>query len=412
MRPRRGALVVVGLVLAVIAAMAADDGRFWVRYVSRIPDTFGWTKNKGPVPIPDGRAVIKGAAKPSALPACDPATLGPNVAPALVKADAWLGARNTDAFVVWHDGCLVHERYFHGDADTLRSVGPMAKVLVAFTAGRALKQGLIKSLDEPVADQIPIWKSDARSGITWRHMLGMHSGLQWYEQTKSPWGPFQRILLSGDYPRYAIALKSNTPPGRDYDYSAWTYDLLGIALQHASGKPYEQLASQMLWAPLGMSDAKIYVDRPGGTVHANCCLFTTARDWARLGAFAIAETNKPDQLPAGFMDALRVSHPDKPNYGLGVWLGSPYAPHRAIAGTKAGKPTPVKSQIAQSEPFAADDVLIFEGVEDTKAWVIASRGLVIVRMGGKAKGWDDAVVPNLVMRSLPHAADNGRKSGA
>ena len=395
---RRLGLAFVGLVAVIAVAMAADDGRFWVRYLSRAPDTLGWRGAGRPVPIPDGRATIKGS------PADDLKTCGPGpMASALAKADHWLAERKTQAFLVWRDGCLVHEHYAEGDAATLRSVGPMAKVLVAFTAGRALKAGYIKSLDAPVSHQIAEWRADGRSAITWRQMLAMHSGLEWYNQTPSPWGAFQRILLSSDYPRYATALTAITPPGRDYDYSAWTYDLLGVALQRAAGKPYEALSSELLWAPLHMADARIYIDRPGGTVHANCCLFTTARDWIRLGAFVVSEQERPNLLPAGFLDEMRKARPDKPNYGLGVWLGSPYAAHRAIAGSKAGKPTPVKSQIAQSEPFVADDVMIFEGVDDTKAWVIPSRRLVILRIGDKAKGWDDAVVPNLLMRSQPDA---------
>lgn len=387
-------LAVLGVAALAVASMALDDGRFWIRYISRIPDTFGWRGN-GAVPAPDGRAVIKGS---SAVPL---ATCAPGVmAPALAKADAWALAHNTEALLVWHDGCLVHERYARGEADTLRPVGPMAKVLVAFVAGRAIKQGYVAGLDQPIADQIAPWKADDRARITWRNMLAMHSGLEWYNQTQSPWGAFQRILLSGDYPKYAIRLKALTPAGRDYDYSAWTYDLLGIALQHASGKPYEQLASELIWAPLGMADARIYIDRPGGTVHANCCLYTTARDWVRLGAFAVAEAERPNLLPPGFIDAMRVSQLDKPNYGLGVWLGLPYAAHRSIAGTKAGKPTPVKSQIFQSAPYLADDVMIFEGIDDSKAWVIPSRRLVIVRLGRKGPGWDDAIVPNLLLASL------------
>lgn len=388
--------------VVLLAAAAIDDGRFWLRYIQRIPVTFKWPGAKSQAPVPPTRAVIKGGLGPN-LDACAPA-LTPALAQALSTSQSWLDKRNTDAFLVWHNGCLIHERYSRGDAGTLRPTGPMAKVLVAVVAGRAIREGLVPSLDTPAATYISEWRGDGRREITLRHMLAMHSGLDWYHQTKSPWGTFQRHILGGDYVPAAVAIRRVSTPGADYDYSAWTYDLVGIALARASGRTYETLASDLVWRPLGMSDAQIYVDRPGGTVHANCCLWTTARDWVRLGALLVEESRQSRLLPEGFVAAMRQGRPDQPNYGLGVWLGSPYAKHRSVAGTKSGRPTPVKSRVFQSEPFAADDVLIFEGVEDTKAWVIPSTGLVVVRMGGKAKDWDEAVVPNLLMRSLADAA--------
>jgi CubicO group peptidase (beta-lactamase class C family) len=394
MRVRNGVLALGLIVVAVLIAMALDDGRFWVRYIERIPATFKFPGASTALVVPPEQAVIKGAGGAGpVLASCDP---GPQ-AGALRQADAWLAKHKTDAFLVWRDGCLIHEHYAKGDAATLWPVGPMAKTLVALTVGRAIKQGYISSVDEPMSDKIVEWKADGRRAITFRDMMGMHSGLSWYYQTQSPWGDFQRILYSSDYPKFAIRLPQVAAPGQYYDYSAWTYDLLGIALQHASGQRYEDLASALVAKPLGMDGARIYVDRPGGTVHANCCLWSTARDWIRLGALLVNESEHPNLLPVGFVDTLRTGRPDKPNYGLGMFLGSPYAMHHTVAGSKSGRPTPVVTQIYQSEPYAADDVLIFEGVDDNKAWVIPSRKLVILRLGSKAKGWDDAVVPNLLM---------------
>ncbi|MET0362437.1 MAG: serine hydrolase [Sphingobium sp.] len=386
----------MALLLLGIAAMAIDDGRFWLRYATRLPAIMGLADKGGANAIPDTRAVIAG--RPGkALRRCAPS---PAMAQALGRADAYLTARKTDAFLVWHDGCLVFEHYGKGDAGTPRAAGAMAKSLMAIVAGRMMQEGMLSGLDQPVATHVAEWRGDSRRAIRYRDLLGMHAGLAWYHQTSSPFGDFQRIIIGSDYAPRALALPRVARPGQLYDYSAWTYDVLGIALARAGGKPYEVLASDLVAKPLGLGDARIYVDRPGGTVHGNCCLFNRADDWVRLGAFLAGEIRRPTMLPAAYLKAMQRGYPDQPNYGLGLWLGTPFSPRREVASAHNPYPTPVRSVIDQSEPFAAPDVLTFEGVTQNKTWIVPSRDLVIVRLGGAPQDWDDALVPNLLLRSI------------
>ncbi|WP_404478082.1 serine hydrolase domain-containing protein [Novosphingobium sp. BL-52-GroH] len=393
----RKSLIGAALVLlCAVGAMAADDGRFWLRWTGRVPAMTGLAPAAGANAVPPERATIAGPGAP-AIPRCAPS-------PALVEADLaatrYLTVRKTEAFLVWHEGCLVSEHYVTGDAATPRAAGAMAKSLEALAAGRAIREGVIPGLDAPVAATLPEWRGDARAKIRWRDLLSMHAGLQWYRQEASPFSDFQRIIIGSDYAPRALALKSIAAPGALFDYSAWTYDVLGLALARAGGAPYETLASRWLSAPLGLHPMKVYVDRPGGNVHANCCLWSRADDWVRLGALLVTESRQPRLLPPGFVEEMRQGGPDQPNYGLGVWLGSPYRPERRIASPRNPYPTPVKSVIRQSEPFLAGDVMVFEGVGQTKTWVIPSRGLVIVRFGAAPEDWDDARVPNLYLKAL------------
>lgn len=350
--------VILAATLAALAvAAAADDARFWWRYAARLPSLAGLPVARPTTQVPDSRATIVGAPRP--LRSCAPS---PAQARALDAATRYAAAHATQALVVLRNGCLIHEYYGKGNAATLRPGGPMAKAVVALVAGRMLAVGQLGGIDRPVASVVPEWRGDARRAITWRHMLMMHAGLAWYRQQVGPWSRFQRLLLSGDYAPHAIDLPLVAPPGRFYDYSAWTFDTLGIALSRAGGAPYEVLASRLLWRPLGLSDATLFVDRPGGTVHGNCCMDATARDWGRLGAFLAAEMRAPRLLPASYLSAMREPSPDRPDYGLGVWLGSPYVRSRTPASSRNPYPTPVTSRTFQSVPYRASDVLIIEGV--------------------------------------------------
>jgi CubicO group peptidase (beta-lactamase class C family) len=394
--PRRILIGILSVVLLCVAAMSLDDARFWWRYADRVPGMIGLAAPATANAVPSLRAVIKGQAGVP-LRRCTPPAAEQA---ALDRADGWAMAHKSSAFLVWQDGCVVHEHYADGDAATSRPAGAMAKSLMALVAGRAIREGYLHGLDEPVADQLPEWRADGRRAIRYRDMLSMHAGLAWYHQTASPFGDFQRIILASDYAPRILQLPRVATPGTLYDYSAWTYDLLGIALARAGRRPYEQLASDLLAKPLGLGDERIYVDRPGGTVHGNCCLFTRADDWVRLGALLIDESRAPRLLPAGFVEQMQKALPDQPHYGLGVWLGSPYAPRRVMASPHNPYPTPVNSVVKQSEPFLAPDVMVFEGVAQNKVWVIPSRRLVIVRLGKEPGDWDDAALPNMVMKGL------------
>ena len=56
-----------------------------------------------------------------------------------------------------------------------------------------------------------------------------------------------------------------------------------------------------------------------------------------------------------------------------------------------------------SEPFAADDVIYVDGFGGQRVYVVPSRELVIVRTGAAKTDWDDAIIPNAILRALKPA---------
>jgi Beta-lactamase len=88
----------------------------------------------------------------------------PDVALAsLTQARDFAAARDSSAFLVWHKGALIEETYFTGfRRDAPINAKSLAKPLTAILIGRAIAQGHIKSLDQPVADFITEWKNDPR----------------------------------------------------------------------------------------------------------------------------------------------------------------------------------------------------------------------------------------------------------
>jgi hypothetical protein len=91
------------------------------------------------------------------------------------------------SFLVFHGDTLLFEKYW-GDhvQSTVTNSFSAAKTLVGLLIGCAIKDGKIKSIDEPVSNYIPEFKKDAKKHITIRHLLMMSSGLNWEESGKNP----------------------------------------------------------------------------------------------------------------------------------------------------------------------------------------------------------------------------------
>lgn len=63
--------------------------------------------------------------------------------------------------------------------------------------------------------------------------------------------------------------------------------------------------------------------------------------------------------------------------------------------------------VPQAEPFAAPDLIYFDGFGGQRVYIVPSKGLVIVRTGDLATDWDEALLPNLIIRGIDEAADAG-----
>ena len=81
-------------------------------------------------------------------------------------------------------------------------------------------------------------------------------------------------------------------------------------------------------------------------------------------------------------DALAVN----PNFGLGLWLGSPFDGKRE------------RMWGPQSEPFLADDVRFMQGGGYRTVYIVPSKQLVILRHGKEVPDWDNAALVNAVLR--------------
>ncbi len=316
---------------------------------------------------------------------------------ALQAAEAYATQTNSVALLVYHRGVLRHEKYWPGfDRDTITDPFSAHKTVMGLLVGAAIADGFIESIDQPASTWLTEWASDPRRDITLRHLLQMSSGLD-----TPPFGTWTgfRITLGSELEKTVLGLSLAKPPGTDFQYSNASSQLVGIVLERATGKRYAQYLSERFWQRLGAPTAQVWLDREGGMARTFCCLYTTARSWLRVGRLILdgGRVDGQQLVPESWIRAMTTPAPTNPNYGLQIWLGSPPGKERRY------NDRTVKA--FHSEPFAREDMIYIDGFGGQRVYIVPSEQLIIVRTGEALLDFDDAIIPNAILRGLRPAPE-------
>src|SRR5262249_7517747 len=221
----------------------------------------------------------------------------------------WLNASkesNVHAVLVVRHGTLVFEHYFSGSDEAWgRPLGNVAfgpdvrhdersatKSIVALLLGIAIDRGLIKSIDEPVLSFFPEYadlRTPDKDRITLRHLITMSGGLEWHELDipyTSAANSEIRMELAGDPYRFALEQPVVGPPGGVWKYNSGATELVAAVLKKAAGKPVDDFARELLFAPLGITDVE-WPRYTNGNAIAGGALRLRPRDLAKFGQLVL-----------------------------------------------------------------------------------------------------------------------------
>ena len=340
-----------------------------------------WTRYLAPPP----RERVAGGNEPTA-PRVTPETelLDPE---ALEAAARYAGEHRSLALIVSRHDHIVFERYWQGTGfDTPADAQSFTSLLAALAAGAAFSHRLIAWPDEPVGAFISEWSHDARGEITVRNLMQMSSGLARAEDSATPHDITAALLR---------AQLAATPGVRRLDQAS-DPQLLALVIERATRERYASYLSQALWRRIGAADAWLQLDHPGGTAHADCCMLAHQGDWIRVGQLLLRDGNyRGDEvMRPGWITLMRAPAQSDPRYGAYVRVGWTTGPGQ--------------------EGLAARDVFAVEGQGGNRLWLVPSLQIAILCTGpaaGRDAAWDDARLPNLVIRAardaLPAAAQPG-----
>ena len=173
----------------------------------------------------------------------------PGVAIAVVKKGTVLAAKGYGLANVEHQVPVGPETIFQSG-----SLGKQFTAAAVMLLVEQRKIGLDDSLMKFFPDAPAPWR-----GITVRHLLTHTSGIPDYESVES--GPasvdLRRDYSEEELTRFAFKLTLEFPPGSRWNYSNTGYVLLGVIIHKASGQFYGDLLRERVFAPLGMTTARV-----------------------------------------------------------------------------------------------------------------------------------------------------------
>jgi len=325
---------------------------------------------------------------------------------AIDAAEAYASERNSQAFMVWHKGKLIREKYFNStDEDTLIVGRSLAKPVTVIAVGRAIQEGYIESLDQRMSDFITEWKNTDRESILVRHVLDMRTGFLRQGQDTEAESILNRAYL---HPYHTDIIINEYPlthkPGKRYDYANATSEMVAPLIERATGKRYAEWVSEEVLKPIGAKGGEVWVNRTGGVAHSGCCIMLPADSFFRLGLLSYFDGMWQGKrlLPEGYVTESKTATPENPHTGMGLYVTGPYVERRGYA-----NPDIVELQnTLHSEPYLANDLYLYDGNANQVVYIVPSEQLLILRVGNappRDKPWDNVYIPNTIMRSIIRA---------
>ncbi|WP_010227431.1 serine hydrolase domain-containing protein [Gillisia marina] len=232
----------------------------------------------------------------------------------------------TVAFLIIKNDSIWYENYTPGyGVDSKTNSFSMAKSITVALLGKAIKDGYIKSLDQPVGDFLPKFNKKKQADLTVGDLAAMSSGLNWDEDYYNPFSQTAKAYFGDDIRKEALSLKVVDEPGKSFKYLSGNTILLGMVIEKATGQELSTYLSDSFWKPLGMKeDAFWQLDsEESGMEKAYCCIASNARDFARFGKLFKdhGKWNGEQLLDSEFVaTATKQRFEDSPQYGYGFWL--------------------------------------------------------------------------------------------
>ncbi len=227
---------------------------------------------------------------------------------------------NGRALIAVHQGRIVLAHYADGIAsETKLNSYSMVKSLIGALTLKAIADGRLRSLDQPLRELLPGTGTPSLGDVTLRELLEMRSGIEVeahgltaisgdkdVEATKiNLFGPMAR-LHTGGIAAVAAELRSLPEQRHTFNYQNVNTAILGEVLARAYRMPLEQALAAEIWAPAGAAPAEWRRYGEALPVSPYCCLYARAMDWAKVAYFLMHNGTPgkpflPDALWRSFM---------------------------------------------------------------------------------------------------------------
>ena len=236
---------------------------------------------------------VRASDRPRPLPKGKPLAFAAG-GPRAEEFDRFVTQQKVAGVLVLHDGAIRLERYALTGGPRVRWHSfSIAKSITSTLVGAAMKDGSIKSLDDPLTHYITDLRGSAYDDVTVRQLLTMTSGVRWNEDYTDMKSDVARMYAEPPAPgldmtvSYVRKLPREAPPGTKWVYKTSETNLVGVLVMSATKKPLADYLSEKVWRPYGMErDAEWMLDDIGHE-QGGCCLAMTLRDLGPFGQFIL-----------------------------------------------------------------------------------------------------------------------------
>jgi CubicO group peptidase (beta-lactamase class C family) len=288
----------------------------------------------------------------------------------------------TRAVVVVHDGRIIAERSTAPYSIHTPLYGAsMSKTVTAMLIGVQVQQGRLSMEKSRLR---PEWSDDPRRDITLDHLMRMSSGLRFTEVYAGTSDVNRMLFQEPDTAAFAAGQPLEAVPGTRWSYSSGTTNIVMAVARATFGgdeEAYRRFPHDALFGPLGCRSTIFQTDT-SGTFVGSSYVFTSARDWARLGLLLLSDGvwRGKRLLPEGWVDYMRTPAPADPKlrYGAQTWLRG---------ATSHDEPAPIFEMRGHGGQF----VTVAPGAD-----------LVVVRLGwqNQRPGWDQRAFVNRIIEAV------------
>ena len=238
--------------------------------------------------------------------------------------DAYMTHQRNAGLIIVQDNKIRFERYGLGYGPEGRWTSfSVAKSFTSTLVGAAVRDGFIKSLDDPVTRYIPGLRGSVYDAVTVKQLLTMTSGVKWNEDYADPKSDVAQFALQKPVAgeditvSYMKRLTREVPAGTKWVYKTGETNLIGVLVSSATGRKLSEYLSEKVWKPFGMERDAFWILGDTGHEISGCCISASLRDYARFGQFVLG--GGKGVVPEGWYAEATTKHADigQPGRGYG-----------------------------------------------------------------------------------------------
>ncbi|MFC1575102.1 serine hydrolase domain-containing protein [Gemmatimonadota bacterium] len=233
------------------------------------------------------------------------------------------------SLLIMKDDRLILEEYFGGwHRNARHEVQSISKSLTSMMVGRAIQDGMIASVEDPISHYLPEYRhllQGEKGGITVRHLLTMTSGLEW-DEGSTPYGDSgnsrTQATRSPDQVAFVLERHLASPPGSVWAYNGGGVIVLGEILRVASGIEDDDLVGRTFGSVMNPQEIELGLERDGRLNTAGG-FYLTPRGLLKIGSVILNHGSWGGQqaVDSAWIEEATRPVDVRPGYGYLWWLG-------------------------------------------------------------------------------------------